>query len=79
MPGTVPVYKSPYRTATPQLADLKEHIKELIEKGYICPSSSPWVALVIFVPKKDGTQRLCMDYHCHISKFPFWNVNHFPQ
>jgi hypothetical protein len=42
---------------------LKEHIKELLEKGFIHPSSSPWGASVIFVPKKDGTQRLCVDYH----------------
>jgi hypothetical protein len=48
--------------ATPELAELKEHIKELLEKGLIYPSSSPWGAPVIFVLKKDGTQRLCMDY-----------------
>jgi hypothetical protein len=41
---------------------LKENIKELLEKGFIHPSSSSWGAPVIFVPKKDGTQRLCMDY-----------------
>jgi hypothetical protein len=62
MPGTAPIYKSPYRMATLELAKLKEHIKELLEKGFIHPSSSPWGALVIFVLKKDGTQRLCMDY-----------------
>jgi hypothetical protein len=45
------------------LAELKEHIKELLEKGFIYPSSSLWGAPVIFVPKKDGTQRLCVDYH----------------
>jgi hypothetical protein len=61
-PGTSPIYKTPYRMATPELAELKEHDKELLEKGFICPSSSPWGAPVIFVPKKDGTQRLCMDY-----------------
>jgi hypothetical protein len=61
-PGTTPIYKTPYRMATPDLAELKEHIKELLEKGFIRPSSSPWGAPVIFVPKKDGTQRLCMDY-----------------
>jgi hypothetical protein len=61
--GTTPIYKTPYRMTTPELAKLKEHIKELIEKTFICPSSSSWGALVIFVPKKDGTQRLCMDYH----------------
>jgi hypothetical protein len=47
---------------TTELAELKEHIKELLEKGFIHPSSSPWGAPVIFVPKKDGTQRLCVDY-----------------
>jgi hypothetical protein len=60
--GTSPIYKTPYRMATPELAKLKEHIKELLEKGFIRSSSSLWGAPVIFVPKKDGTQRLCMDY-----------------
>jgi hypothetical protein len=41
MPSTAHIYKRPYRMATQQLAKLKEHIKELLEKGYICPSSSP--------------------------------------
>jgi hypothetical protein len=49
--------------ATPELAELKEHIKELLEKRFIRPSSCLWGAPVIFVPKKDGTQRLCVDYH----------------
>jgi hypothetical protein len=62
MPGTTPIYNSPYRMATPELVELKEHIKELLEKGFIHPSSSPWGAPVIFVPKKDGTQTLCVDY-----------------
>jgi hypothetical protein len=60
-PSTTPIYKTPYRMATPELAKLKEHIKELLEKRFIHPSSSPWGAPVIFVPKKDGTQWLCMD------------------
>jgi hypothetical protein len=62
-PGTTPIYKTPYRMTTPELAKLKEHIKELLEKGFIHPSSSQWGASVIFVPKKDGTQRLCIDYY----------------
>jgi hypothetical protein len=45
-----------------ELAELKEHIKELLEKEFIRPSSSLWGAPMIFVPKKDGTQRLCVDY-----------------
>jgi hypothetical protein len=62
-PGTAPIYKTPFRMITPELAELKEHIKELLEKGFIRSSSSPWGAPVIFVPKKDGTHRLCVDYH----------------
>jgi hypothetical protein len=61
-PGTAPIYKTPFRMTTPKLVELKEHIRELLEKGFIRPSSSPWGAPVIFVPKKDGTQRLCVDY-----------------
>jgi hypothetical protein len=62
VPGTVPMYKRPYRMVAKQLVELKDQLKELLEKGYICPNSSPWGAPVIFVPKKDGTQRMCMDY-----------------
>jgi hypothetical protein len=62
-PGTAWIYKTPYGMATPELAELKEHIKELLEKGFIHHSSSLWGAPVIFVLKKDGTQRLCVDYH----------------
>jgi hypothetical protein len=61
--GTSPIYKTLYRMATPELAKLKEHIKELLEKVFIRPTSSLWGAPVIFVPKKDRTQMLCMDYH----------------
>jgi hypothetical protein len=61
--GTAPIYKSPYRMSTPQLRELKDHIQELEGKGYIHPSSSPWGVPIIFVPKKDGTQRMCVDYH----------------
>jgi hypothetical protein len=62
-PGTTPISKTPCRMATPELAEWKEHIKEALEKGFIHPNSSPRGAPVIFVPKKDGTQRLCVDYH----------------
>jgi hypothetical protein len=61
-PGTTPIYKTPYRMVTPELAELKEHIKELLEKGFIHPSSSPWGAPIIFVSKKDGTQMSCVHY-----------------
>jgi hypothetical protein len=61
-PGTAPIHKTPFRMTTSELAELKKHIKELLEKGFIYPSSSPWGAPVIFVLEKDGTQRLCVDY-----------------
>jgi hypothetical protein len=41
-PGTALIYKTPFKITTPVLDELKEHIKELVEKGFICPSSSPW-------------------------------------
>ena len=45
-----------------ELAELKKQIRELLDKGYVQPSSSPWGAPVLFVEKKDGTQRMCIDY-----------------
>jgi hypothetical protein len=48
--------------AANQLAKLKEQLQELLDKRYIRPSASPWGAPIIFVPKKDGTQRMCVDY-----------------
>jgi hypothetical protein len=63
VPGVAPIFKRPYRMAAIQLAKLKEQLQELLDKGYVCPSASPWGAPVIFVPKKDGMQRMCVDYH----------------
>jgi hypothetical protein len=60
--GTAPILKRSYRMATNQLAELKEQLQELLDKGYIRPSASPWGAPIIFVPKKDGMQRMCVDY-----------------
>jgi hypothetical protein len=62
-PKIAPIYRTPFRMTTLELAELKEHIKELLEKGFIHPSLPPWGAPMIFVLKKDGTQRLCVDYH----------------
>jgi hypothetical protein len=74
-PGIAPIYNTPYGMATPELAELKDHIIELLEKRFIHPSSSPWRAPVIFVPKKDDTQRLCLDYHAVTPQnFKFQNV-----
>jgi cytochrome b len=51
-PGTAPIYKTPFRMTTPELAELKEHLKELLEKGFIQPSSSPWGAPMIFAQRR---------------------------
>ena len=45
-----------------ELVELKKQIDELLEKGYIRPSTSPWTTLVLFVEKKDGTKRMCINY-----------------
>jgi hypothetical protein len=62
IPGTGPISKRAYRVYIPELVELKKQIDELLEKGYIRPSTSPWAALVLFVEKKDGTKRMCIDY-----------------
>ncbi|KAD6455003.1 hypothetical protein E3N88_09709 [Mikania micrantha] len=60
--GATPVAKSPYRLAPSELQELASQLQELSEKGFIRPSSSPWGAPVLFVKKKDGTFRMCIDY-----------------
>jgi hypothetical protein len=62
LPGTAPISKRPYRMSVEELQELKKKLTELQEEGYICPSSSPWGAPVLFVQKKDGSQRMCVDY-----------------
>ena len=61
-PGTDPISIPPYRMAPAELKELKVQIQDLIEKGFIRPSTSPWGAPVLFVKKKDGSLRLCIDY-----------------
>ncbi|GKB58383.1 putative reverse transcriptase domain-containing protein [Tanacetum coccineum] len=62
IPGATPVAKSPYRLAPSELEELSGQLKELQDKGFIRPSSSPWGAPVLFVKKKDGSFRMCIDY-----------------
>jgi hypothetical protein len=62
LPRTPPISKRPYRMPVNELVDLKKQIAELQAKGFIWPSSSPWAAAVLFVEKKDETQRMCVDY-----------------
>jgi hypothetical protein len=62
LPGTAPISKRPYRMDVKDLVELKKQIEELLEKSFIRPSSSPWGAPVLFVSKKDGSRRMCVDY-----------------
>ncbi|KAL0549529.1 hypothetical protein IC582_014014 [Cucumis melo] len=61
-PDTVPIFRAPYRMALAELKELKVQLQELLDKGFIRPSMSPWGAPVLFVKKKDGSMRLCIDY-----------------
>jgi hypothetical protein len=62
LPGTAPISKHPYRMFIEELKELKKKLTELQEARYIRPSSSPWGAPVLFVQKKDRSQRMCVDY-----------------
>ncbi|GJR80479.1 putative reverse transcriptase domain-containing protein [Tanacetum coccineum] len=62
IPGVAPVARAPYRLAPSEMKELSEQLQELLEKGFIRPSSSPWGAPVLFVKKKDGSFRMCIDY-----------------
>ena len=60
--GTSPISMTPHRMASVELQELKVQIQELLGKGLIKPSTSPWGAPVLFAKKKDKTLRLCIDY-----------------
>ncbi|GJX35496.1 hypothetical protein Tco_0247053 [Tanacetum coccineum] len=62
IPSVAPVARAPYRLAPSEMKELSEQLQELSDKGFIRPSSSPWGALVLFVKKKDGSFRMCIDY-----------------
>ena len=60
--GTTPISRAPYHMAPTKLKELKTQLQELLNKGFIRPSVSPWGELVLFFRKKDGTLRMCIDY-----------------
>ncbi|GJY31524.1 putative reverse transcriptase domain-containing protein [Tanacetum coccineum] len=62
IPRATPIAKSPYHLAPSEMEELSGQFKELQDKGFIRPSSSPWGAIVLFVKKKDGSFRMCIDY-----------------
>ncbi|GKF09667.1 hypothetical protein Tco_0043891 [Tanacetum coccineum] len=63
IPGATPVAKLPYRLVPSEMQELSEQLQELQNKGFIRPSHSPWGAPILFVKKKDGSFRMCIDYH----------------
>ena len=62
LPRTAPIFVAPYRMAPAELGELKLQLQELLSKGFIRPSVSPWEAPVLFVKKKDGSLRMCIDH-----------------
>ena len=62
IPGTEPISIPPYRMAQVELKELKAQLEELLSKGFIRPSTSPWGASILFLKKKDGSLQLCIDY-----------------
>ena len=61
-PGTSPISMTPHRMALVEVQELKVQLNELLDKGFIRPSTSPWGSPVLFAKKKDKTLRLCIDY-----------------
>jgi hypothetical protein len=62
LPGTAPISKRPYKMSVEELKEFKKQLTELQEARYIRSNSSPWGAHVLFVHKKDGSQRMYVDY-----------------
>ncbi|GKB59720.1 putative reverse transcriptase domain-containing protein [Tanacetum coccineum] len=75
IPVVTPVAKSLYRLAPSKMQELSEQLQEFQDKGFIQPSHSPWGAPVLFVKKKDGSFRMCIDY-CELNKLTI--KNHYP-
>ncbi|GJY29796.1 hypothetical protein Tco_0405563 [Tanacetum coccineum] len=78
VPGVAPVARAPYRLAPSEIKELAEQLQELSDKGFIRPSSSPWGASVLFVKKRDGSFRMCIDY-CELSKLTVKNCYPLPR
>jgi hypothetical protein len=77
-PGTTPISKRPYRMPPAELAELKKQLQELLDKGFIRPSTSPWGCPALFVKKKDESLRLCIDYR-PLNAVTIKNKYHLPR
>ncbi|GJV34329.1 putative reverse transcriptase domain-containing protein [Tanacetum coccineum] len=75
IPGAAPVARTPYRLAPSEMQELSNQLQELADRGFIRPSTSPWGAPVLFVKKKDGSFRMCIDYR-ELNKLTV--KNHYP-
>ena len=62
VPGAAPIAKALYQLASPEMQELSTQLQELLDKGFIRPISSPWGAPILFVKRKDGSHRMCIDY-----------------
>jgi hypothetical protein len=76
------ISKAPYRMVPAELKELKVQFQELLDKGFIRPSSSPWGAPMLFLKKKDGSLRMCIDYRelnkvTITNKYPLPRTNDF--
>nr|GEU97585.1 putative reverse transcriptase domain-containing protein [Tanacetum cinerariifolium] len=78
IPGATPVARAPYRLAPSEMKELSKQLQELFGKGFIRPSSSPWGAPILFVKKKDGSFRMCIDYR-ELNKLTVNNRYPLPQ
>ncbi|GJV69829.1 putative reverse transcriptase domain-containing protein [Tanacetum coccineum] len=78
IPGATPIAKTPYRLAPSEMKELMSQLQELLNKGFIRPSSSPWGAPILFVKKKDGSMRMCIDYR-ELNKVTVKNVYPLPR
>ncbi|GKC40145.1 putative reverse transcriptase domain-containing protein [Tanacetum coccineum] len=75
IPGAAPVAQAPYKLAPSEMQELSNQLQELAYRGFIQPSTSPWGAPVLFVKKKDGSFRMCIDYR-ELNKLTV--KNHYP-
>ncbi|GJR50203.1 putative reverse transcriptase domain-containing protein [Tanacetum coccineum] len=78
IPGATPIAKTPYHLASSEMKELMSQLQELLDKGFIIPSSSPWGAPILFVKKKDGSMRMCIDYR-ELNKVTVKNVYPLPR